>query len=139
MMVYFRKRLPESVVSDCNERIVRHGLNVIRSAASTDHDDDSSPGGGAARPVDQQIGSNTTRTNQGSLLIDATCVPADIRHPADLSLLDEARELTETLIDAMHSQVREAFGHKPRTHRKQARQQFLAVAKKKRPPINKIR
>ena len=29
--------------------------------------------------------------------------------------------------------------HKPRTHRKQARQQFLAVAKKKRPRINKIR
>ena len=26
MMVYFRNRLPESVVNDCNERIVRHGL-----------------------------------------------------------------------------------------------------------------
>jgi len=47
--------------------------------------------------------------------------------------------MTETLIDVMHSQVRDAFGHKPRTHRKQARQQFLAVAKKKRPRINKIR
>jgi hypothetical protein len=140
MMVYFRKRLPESVVNDCNERIVRHGLNVIRSAAAaTDHDDDSSHGGGAARPADQQIGSKTTRPNQGSLLIDATCVPADIRHPTDLSLLNEARESTETLIDAMHSQVRDTFGHKPRTHRKQARQQFLAVAKKKRPRINKIR
>ena len=39
----------------------------------------------------------------------------------------------------MHSKVRDAFGHKPRTHRKQARQQFLVVAKKKRPRINKIR
>jgi IS5 family transposase len=39
----------------------------------------------------------------------------------------------------MHSQVRDTFCHKPRTHRKQARQQFLAVAKKKRPRINKIR
>jgi hypothetical protein len=28
---------------------------------------------------------------------------------------------------------------KPRTHRKKARQQFLAVAKKKRPRISKIR
>ena len=128
MMVYFRKRLPESVVNDCHERIVRHGLNVIHSAASTDQDDDNSHGGGAACPADQQIGSKTTQSNQGSLLIDATCVPADIRHPTDLSLLNEARELTETLIDAMHSQVRDTFGHKPRTHRKQARQQFLAVA-----------
>jgi hypothetical protein len=137
MMVYFRKRLPESVVNDCNERIVRHGLNVIRSAAASDHDDDdSSYGEGAAQDADEQNASEEERTNQGSLLIDATCVPADIRHPTDLSLLNVdavfsegvARELTETLIDAMHSQVRESFGHKPRTHRKQARQHFLAVA-----------
>jgi hypothetical protein len=73
------------------------------------------------------------------LLIDATCVPADIRYPIDLSLLNEARELTETLIDAMHSHLREPFDPKPRTHRKQASQQFLAVAKKQRPRINMIR
>ena len=29
MMVDFSKRLPESVVNDCNKRIVRHGLNLI--------------------------------------------------------------------------------------------------------------
>jgi hypothetical protein len=39
----------------------------------------------------------------------------------------------------MHPQIREHFGHKPRTHRRKARQQFLAVAKKKKPRINKIR
>ena len=39
MMVYFGKRLLEAVVNDCNERIVCHGLKVIRS--SIDHD----PGG----------------------------------------------------------------------------------------------
>ena len=140
MMVYFRKRLPESVVNDCNERIVRYGLNVIRTAAASDHDDDvSGHGGKTAREADEEISSEKERTNQGSLLIDATCAPADIRHPTDLSLLNEARELTEILIDAMHSQVRESFGHKPRTHRKHARQQFLAVAKKKRPRIIKIR
>ncbi len=32
MMVHFRKRLPEAVVNDCNERIVSHGLKVIRSS-----------------------------------------------------------------------------------------------------------
>jgi len=139
MMVYFRKRLPESVVNECNERIVHHGLSVICACAANDHDDDSSDGGGTTPAGDQQVESDKTRPNQGSLLIDATCVPADIRHPTDLSLLNEARELTETLIDAMHAQVRISFGHKPRTHRKQARRQFLAVAKKKRPRINKIR
>ena len=102
---------------------------MIRSAAVDEHDDhDSSDGGGAGSAANQKVESKTPQPNQGSLLIDATCVPADIRHPTDLSLLNEGRELTETLIDAMHSQIRESFGHKPRTHRKKARQQFLAGA-----------
>jgi hypothetical protein len=33
-----------------------------------------------------------SRKNKGTLLIDATCAPADIRYPTDLSLLNEARE-----------------------------------------------
>jgi transposase, IS5 family len=72
-------------------------------------------------------------------LIDATCTPADIRYLTDLSLLNEAREVTEKLIDEMHPPVRDGFGAKPRMHRRKARQQFLTVAKKKRPRINKIR
>jgi len=139
MMVYFRKRLPEAVVNDCNERIIRHGLKVIRSTESQDPGDHSGSGGGSASPGDQQRSTAQKQPNQGSLLIDATCAPADIRHPTDLSLLNEAREVTEILIDAMHPQIREHFGHKPRTHRRKARQQFLAVAKKKKPRINKIR
>lgn len=138
MMVYFRKRLPEAVINDCNERIVLHGLSVIRSETPEDHDDGDQDGGSASSGT-QQKPSTRAVSNQGSLLIDATCAPADIRHPTDLSLLNEAREVTEKLIDAMHPQVRETFGLKPRTHRKKARQQFLAVAKKKRPRISKIR
>ena len=138
MMVYFRKRLPEAIVNDCNERIVRHGLKVIRSADPQGPGDDDGSGGSTS-PPDQPMPSSQKQPNQGSLLIDATCAPVDIRHPTDLSLLNEAREVTEILIDAMHPQVRECFGHKPRTHRNKARQQFLAVAKKKRPRISKIR
>jgi hypothetical protein len=141
MMVYFRKRLPDAIVNDCNERIVRHGLSVIRASDSQNHDDDSGSGtgSGSGSSTGQPRPSSQKQPNQGSLLIDATCTPVDIRHPTDLSLLNEAREVTEILIDAMHPQVRHSFGHKPRTHRSKARQQFLAVAKKKKPRINKIR
>lgn len=139
LMVYFRRRLPESVINDCNERIVRHGLNVIRSADSQDDEDGNSDGELPSNDQPVEPGSAKACPNQGILLIDATCVPADIRYPTDLSLLNEAREVTERLIDAMHPQVRGSFGDKPRTHRKKARQQFLAVAKKKRPRIAKIR
>jgi len=139
MMVYVCRRLPEAVVNDCNERIVRHGLNVICSPIDHDPGDDDGSGGGSTSTADQPQPSPQKQTNQGLLLIDATCAPVDIRHPTDLSLFNEAREVTEILIDAMHPEVRERFGHKPRIHRKKARQQFLAVAKKKRPQISKIR
>jgi len=72
MMVYFRKRLPEVVVNDCNERIVRHGLKVIRSSDSQDPGDDSHNDGGSASPVDQPRPSSQKQPNQGSLLFDAT-------------------------------------------------------------------
>lgn len=138
MMVYFRKRLPESVVNDCNERIVRHGLKVIQSTTSGD-DEDGGHGSASANSVEQSPKSAKATPNQGTLLIDATCVPADIRYPTDLSLLNEAREVTEALIDAMHPQARQSFGVKPRTYRKKARQQFLSVAQKKRPRLSQIR
>jgi transposase, IS5 family len=138
MMVYFRKRLPVSVVNDCNERIVRHGLEVIKQQQDDDESSDSgSADGGDATACHSQ--STEKSMNQGILLIDATCAPADIRYPTDLSLLNEARETTEKLIDAMHSQVRNGFGHKPRTYRRKARKQFLAIAKQKRPRLEKIR
>jgi len=59
MMAYFRKRCPESMANDCSERIVRHGLNVI-SSRTNDHTGNGSHGRGAARQINQQIGSNTT-------------------------------------------------------------------------------
>jgi IS5 family transposase len=132
MMAYFRKRLPEAVVNDCNERILHHGLTVIRSSDPQSPGDDDDSGGSTGTSA-QPKSSPQKQTNQGSLLIDAACGPVDIRHPTDLSLLNEAREVTEILIDAMHPEIRECFGHKPRTHRKRARQQFLAVAKSRGP------
>ncbi len=70
-----------------------------------------------------------TPTPQGTLILDATCVPQDIRFPTDLSLLNEAREKLEKLIDHLHRQSLKKR-KKPRTYRKIARKAYLAVAKK---------
>lgn len=49
MIVYCRKHLPKTVVNDCNERIARHNMKVIRSSDSQDPGDESgSPGGSAS-------------------------------------------------------------------------------------------
>jgi hypothetical protein len=60
-------------VNDCNERIVRHGLKVIRLSDDQDPGDYQSSGGGSARTIAQPNASCQKQPNQDSLLIDATC------------------------------------------------------------------
>lgn len=38
-------------------------------------------------------------SNKGTMILDATCSPSDIRYPQDFSLLNEAREKTDLMID----------------------------------------
>ena len=78
MIIYFRKRLPESVINDCNERLVRHGLNVIQ-AAGADDDQGADKGGGSSTGHGSNDHSSTPSANQDTLLIDSPCAPVDIR------------------------------------------------------------
>ena len=79
-MVYFRKRLTPEVLGEINEMIVRDAKErQVKEAESEDDDDDS----------DGQPG---TGGNSGTMIVDATCAPSNIRYPQDVSLLNEARE-----------------------------------------------
>ena len=61
---------------------------------------------------------------------------SDIRYPTDLSLLNEARETTEQIIDTLCK----AHGvPKPRTDRKKARKQYLAIARRKKVTVARRR
>ncbi|MCK9912586.1 IS5/IS1182 family transposase, partial [Microbacteriaceae bacterium K1510] len=46
--------------------------------------------------------SEKTPSHKGTLMLDATCAPADISYPTDLKLLNEAREKLEAIIDVLH-------------------------------------
>ena len=110
LMVYFRKRLTLEVLGEINEMIVRDAKeHQVKEAESKDDDDDS----------DGQPG---TGGNSGTMIVDATCAPSNIRYPQDVSLLNEARENAETLLDVLHDP---ADGKKPRTYRKRARKDYL--------------
>ena len=78
---------------------------------------------------------------QGKLLMDATCAPEDIRFPNDLSLLNEAREVTEAIVDSLWesrpSNIRQ--GVKPRTYRKKARIAFLNAIRSRSLSSTKLR
>ena len=70
--------------------------------------------------------------------MDASCTPADIRYPTDLSLVNEVREKSEEIIDVLHHPD---IGRteKPRAYRRKARKNYLAVAKKREPSAKQVR
>lgn len=69
-------------------------------------------------------------------ICDATVAPQYIRYPQDTSLLNEAREKLEAMIDWFC----EEYGlQKPRTYRKKAHKEYLSFAKSKKPSAEKIR
>ena len=74
--------------------------------------------------------------NKGTLMLDATCAPSNIRYPQDFSLLNEAREKLETII----IRFCKSYGFsRPRMYRRQARKNYLALAKAKKRSTKKIR
>lgn len=116
-MVHFRKRFSAEMLADINDRIIqkpRDEQEVSKDSEQHSSDDDSGD-----------------TPNQGTLIIDATCTPADITFPTDLKLLNEAREKTEEIIDCLHHPF---IGkrRKPRTYRQKARKQYLALTKQKK-------
>ncbi len=113
MMVHFRKRFDMKGISEINEKII-NANNKVQKKKNKDDDNDK-PG---------------TPTNKGKLLLDATCSPADIRYPTDLSLLNEAREKIEHIIDVLYEPLKDKE-KKVRTYRRNARKDYLNIAKKK--------
>ena len=69
-------------------------------------------------------------------ICDATVAPQNIRFPQDTSLLNEARQKLEKMINWFCSE----YGlQKPRTYRKIAHKEYLAFAKAKKPSTDRIR
>ena len=66
---------------------------------------------------------------RGTLVLDATVCPPDVRYPQDVSLLDEAREKLEAIVDDLCEQ---GGYNRPRTYRRVARRDFLNWSKSRR-------
>ena len=83
MMVHFRKRFTPEKIAKINEELFRR-MNPPKPP---------SDGG-----------------NDGTIVLDATVAPADVRFPTDLSLLNECREHTEDMIDHIWIAVKRVRG-----------------------------
>lgn len=112
-MTYFRKRLTPEILAKIN------ALIVDESKDDDDHDDDA--GSDAETPEENK----SEPKNKGTLILNATCEPADILFPTDVALLNDSRVMQEELIDRMHEGSDEMI---PRTSRQKARTIYLRYA-----------
>lgn len=124
MLVHFRKRFSADIICRINDTITKRAIVSPTPSKTKNDNDDSDDGPGSP--------------NQGKLLIDATCTPADVSFPTDLKLVNKAREKTERIIDILHD-AREGKSVKPRTYRHIARKEYLSASKSKRLNASKRR
>ncbi|NEZ56462.1 IS5 family transposase [Adonisia turfae] len=134
MLVHFRKRIGLDLVLAVNESVVQVGMEPAPPTTTpspkesgSETNDDSDP------PEPPSSG------NQGQLIVDASCAPADIHYPTDLDLLNQAREHSERLIDELYQQVAGCLEKKPRTYRQTARRDYLRIVKRRKKPRKLIR
>jgi hypothetical protein len=121
MLVHFRSRISIDLVNQVNKRMVVKAAEMIASQESE------------KKLEAAGEGETSEKKNQGQLILDATCAPADISYPNDLKILNEAREQTEEIIDSLYEPIKDKFNEKPRTYREKARKDYLDVSKKRRP------
>jgi len=118
MFTHFRYRFTLDHLNQINEAIVFAEAGNKEEASTKSEDDD---------PDDK----NSSGGNNGKLIVDATCAPADIRYPTDISLVNEAREKSEKIIDILFEPLKGQV-KKPRTYRQKARRHFVTYSKKRK-------
>ena len=121
-LVLFRKRISAEMLMEANEYLLSH----------KDDDNNTPPSSGGS----DDNGSSKEDINKGTLTLDATCAPANIRYPQDVSLLNEAREKLETIIYRFCKYYGLPL---PRRYKRRARKDYLAFAKSKKHSAKKIR
>ena len=119
LMVWFRKRLSKKFMAQINEEICKAKAAPKPEEIEPPKDDDDEPHG-------------------GTLIVDATCAPADIRYPTDTSLLAESIEKTDAMIDTMQEPLKGEVP-RPRTYRKKSRKLFTSFIKRRKPGSKLIR
>ena len=104
--------------------------DIINGRPRVKEDDDDSNGSG---------GSGTSDENDGTLILDTTCAPQNIRFPTDASLLNEARLNAEAIIDLLHAHGLTGEGPKPRTYRREAKNRYNSFSKSRKKTQKSIR
>ena len=132
MMTRFRHRITAEMLAWVNDRIIG------RKEEQETNDDDNNDGTGGQGDESKDGKSTVEEENEGTIILDATCAPQNIRFPTDASLLNEAREKAEEIIDTLH-EMGMSEGKKPRTYREKARRKYNSFSKSRKKTEKTIR
>ena len=132
MMTRFRQRITAEMLSWVNDRIIG------RKAEDEKHDNEDDSDGNGQNDENKESEGTPTEDNEGTLILDATCAPQNIRFPTDASLLNEAREKAEDIIDSLH-EMGLSKGKKPRTYREKAHRKYNSFSKNRKKTVKLIR
>lgn len=131
----FRKRVTKQMLSEINDMVIGR-IKAQEEERKEPPEDPPSEGppssGGEPQEAGDEAKHESDPANEGTMIVDATCAVQNIRFPTDISLLNEAREKLERLIDAIHASGT-TEGKKPRTYRKRARWDYLRYARNRKP------
>lgn len=132
-LTYFRKRFSSESLRSLNRRIVSQytGENAIEPEEGVA--DQTSENGKMNEKTDEE---EETPKPCGTLIVDATCTPADVQFPTDVRLLHEGRRKLEGIMDHLQEGRR---GKKPKNYRKRANMDYKRFVKNRRPKKRQIR
>jgi len=120
LFVEIRKRLGMEAVNALNEKII-----ALKTQMESSSKESSTP---ETKSEEKDDGDDSTIENKGRVIFDATACPQDIAYPTDLTLLSDAREKSEELIDKLYNP--EIHAAKPSNYRENARKEYLVFASK---------
>ena len=126
----FRKRVTPEMLTKINDIVIERTGH--RDNNTENPPEGPPPTGGEGTETGEAAKEEGNPRNKGTIILDATCTPQNIRYPTDISLLNEAREKLEKLIDTAHK-AGYTEGEKPRTYRKRARWDFLRFVRNRKP------
>lgn len=142
LFVNIRKRLGlkefdefNKVIIEKSETIKPHQGRIKQKGDKKNKDDDekitrdSDKHHNADSQNDKDGLESSSKKNKGTLKVDATIADQEMKYPNDVGLLNQAREEQERIIDTLY--LKEIDKEKPRTYRRNARNEYLSFSKKK--------
>ncbi len=149
LLVDIRKRMGAKVFDAFNERIIETAeklkparkqiMDKDKVGEKYDSDQGSAPANSRQNLENKAKGNPDPATvkNKGTLKVDATIADQMIKYPTDLSLLNDARQQAERIIDQIWKESGQK--NKPRDYRRVARKAYLNLAKKKKKTKRELR